>query len=214
MPLLCDRCRTVLPDACLNTPAPIACPGCQAPLLARVFPAFWQEPKVGQTAETVGSDEDASCFFHARKKAVVPCGRCGRFLCALCDIDLGGRHLCPVCAAEGTPAAAANPGDGGGELANGRVLYDRLALSLALLPLLMWPLTLFTAPAALFYALRHWNDPPRGLIPRRRFVVMAAALISLVEVAGWGVIGYYGFFSHRPLFFHVSTFSSDALNPF
>ena len=210
-PLCCDRCRTALPDACFNTPAPVACPGCQAPLLVRVFPAFFHAPTVGRAAETVGSDEDASCFFHPRKKAVVPCGRCGRFLCALCDLDIGGRHLCPACVADGPPLTAVTTASGGhmagGELANERFLYDRMALTLAAAPLLfLWPVTLFTAPMALFYAVRYWNDPPRGLIPRRRSALIVAALLALLELAAWAVIGYYGLFSRLPVFTYSTQF--------
>ena len=135
-PLHCDRCRTPLPDAFLNTPEPVPCPGCHAPLLARVFPAFARGGITpGRTAESVGSDEDASCFFHPRKKAVVPCARCGRFLCALCDLEIDGRHLCPTCVAD--PAAGGTtPGATGRTVfANERTLYDQVALSLAVLPL-------------------------------------------------------------------------------
>ena len=89
----------------------------------------------------------------------MPCGRCGRFLCALCDLDIGGRHLCPACVADGPPLTTATTASGertaGGELANERFLYDRMALTLAAAPLLfLWPVTLFTAPVALFYAVR------------------------------------------------------------
>ena len=196
MPLHCDRCRTALPESIFNTPAPVACPGCHAPLLARVFPAFFRAPVVGRAAETVGSEEDASCFFHPRKKAVVPCGRCGRFLCALCDLEIDGRHLCPSCVtaagAATTTAAAA------GALSNERFLYDQLAASVALLPLvLFWPVTLFTAPVALYYAVRYWHEPTRGIIPRGRAVMAVAAALAVLEIAAWGVFGYYLWFE-RP----------------
>ena len=95
--LICDHCRTVLPTAVVNTSEPVACPGCHAPLLARVFPAFSRAGTGGHASESVVSDEDASCFYHPRKKAVVPCVRCGRFLCALCDLEIDGQHLCPGC---------------------------------------------------------------------------------------------------------------------
>ena len=192
MTLSCDRCRTALPDAFLNTPAPVACPGCHAPLLARVFPAFTRGGIVpGRTAETVGSDEDAGCFFHPRKKAVVPCARCGRFLCALCDLEIGPEHLCPACVAAATPGAA-----GPQALANEHVLYDQVALSLTTLPLLVWPFTLLAAPVALFFVVRYWNEPRRRLIPARRTKLVAAAVLALLELAGWGVFGYYAFATH------------------
>ena len=197
MTLSCDRCRTSLPDAFLNTPAPVACPGCHAPLLARVFPAFARGGIVpGHAAETVGSDEDAGCFFHPRKKALVSCARCGRFLCALCDLEIGGQHLCPTCVTAATPGAA-----GPQALANEHVLYDQVALSLTTLPLLVWPFTLLAAPVALFFVVRYWNEPPRRLIPARRTKLVAAALLAALELAGWGVFVYYALAPHARISF-------------
>ena len=186
MPLLvCDKCRTPLPGAVVNTAEPVACPGCHAPLLTQVFPALFRPATAGQSAENLLSDEDASCFYHPAKKAVVPCGRCGRFLCTLCDIDLGGnRHFCPGCVeaarqSEGkNPQAVALP-------VQRRVNHDQLALFLALAPLLVFYFTLLTAPVALFLAIRYWNEPRRALIPRSRVRVVFAALFALLEIGGW-----------------------------
>ena len=172
-----------MPGAAVNTTEPVACPGCHAPLIAQVFPALFRPPAEGRAAENVLTDEDASCFYHPAKKAVVPCGRCGRFLCALCDIDLGGdRHFCPGC----VEAARREGGKEAAELpVQRRTVHDRLAVSLAVVPLLMWPLTLFTAPVAFFLAVRYWNEPRRGLIPRSRLNVLLAALLALVQIGGW-----------------------------
>ena len=200
MPLLvCDKCRTPLPGAVVNTLEPVACPGCQAPLLAEVFPALFRAQATGQAAENVLSDEDASCFYHPAKKAVVPCGRCGRFLCALCDLDLGGnRHFCPGCV---EAARQEGPGKDARAVAlpvQRRMNYDQLAATLAVVPLFMlWPATLLTAPVALFLAIRYWNEPPRGLIPRSRVRVFLAAVFATVEIVGWVALLVYYFGRHR-----------------
>ena len=200
MPLLvCDKCRTSLTGAVVNTGEPVACPGCHAPLLAQVFPALFRPVAAGKAAENILSDEEASCFYHPAKKAVVPCGRCGRFLCTLCDIDLGGnQHFCPGCVAtarqnnETNPQAVALP-------VQRRMNHDQLALFLAAAPLaLVFTVyfTLFTAPAALFLAIRYWNEPRRALVPRSRARVVAAALIALLEIGAW-VAAFMFFFSHH-----------------
>lgn len=191
--LLCDKCRTVLPGALLNTPEPVACPGCHSALRARVFPAFSRPPAAARAVESVASDEDASCFYHPRKKATVPCGRCGRFLCALCDLELDGRHLCPGCVEAGRKAA-----DGRSLLREGlplpeRILHDSVALLLAWMPLLLWPFTLFTAPVALFLVVRYWNEPARSPVPRWRWRLVVAGGLSLVQIVGW-VYGLYRLF--------------------
>ena len=183
--LICDHCRTVLTAAVIDTPEPVACPGCRMPLLARVFPAFFRANTAGgRTAESVASDEDASCFYHPRKKAVVPCARCGRFLCALCDLEIDGSHLCPGCLSA-APAAQA------GLSSSNRLRYDKLALALTILPLLFWPLTLVAAPVALYLAIRHWNSPRQGPVPRGRWRLVVAVLFALVQIAGWAYfLGY------------------------
>lgn len=189
--LLCDRCRLVLPAAMLDTPEPVACPGCHAPLLTRVFPAFRRAPVAGRTAESVASDEDAGCFYHARKKAVVPCSRCGRFLCALCDLALDGRHLCPGCVDAGRAAGDRDALRHGVPL-RPRVVHDRIALLLATVPLfpLFWPFTLLTAPVALFLSIRYWHEPARSPIPRGRGRLVVAALLSLAQLGLWGALFY------------------------
>ena len=183
-PLLCHHCRTAVPEALFNTGTPVACPRCQTALLVRVFPAFFRAPVAGVAAEALGSAEDAGCFYHPRKKAVVPCADCGRFLCALCDLEIDRRHVCPACAGGSGPGAELAVG----RLEAPRVLHDRLALHLAVLPLLFVVtavLSLFTAPAALFLAARYWNEPKQDPLGRTRIRLVVAALVSAACLLGW-----------------------------
>ena len=154
-----------------------------------MFPTFARPAAAARAVESVASDEDASCFYHPRKKAVVPCGRCGRFLCALCDLELDGRHLCPGCVEAGRNADARTALREGLPVAP-RTLHDNVALALAVLPLLLWPTTLLTAPVALFVTVRHWNEPARSPVPRWRWRLILAGGLSLVQVAVW-VYGFY-----------------------
>lgn len=198
-PLACDKCRTVLTGAVVNTVEPVNCPGCHSPLIVEVFPAYFRPPAAGQAAENVLSDEDASCFYHPAKKAVVPCARCGRFLCALCDIELGAnRHVCPGC----VEAARQDPGGkmdltGGGAAtdalgAQRRLLPDQLAITLAVLPLffLYW-LTFITAPIVLYIVIRYWKEPGSVVNPRSRTRLIVAAIFALLELCGWLAVLYF-----------------------
>ena len=185
--LLCHQCRTVVPEALFNTGSPVPCPRCNSSLLVRVFPAFFRAPTVGAAAEAVASAEDASCFYHPRKKAVVPCAECGRFLCALCDLEIDRRHVCPACAAGGGPGY----GLPAGRLEGPRLLHDSLALSLAVLPLLIYPFTLVAAPAALFLVVRYWNEPKQHPLGRTRVRLVLAALIASATLVGWGCLFYF-----------------------
>ena len=190
--LVCDRCKTLLPGALVNHAELLACPGCFAPVRARVFPAFGRALVAGAAPEAVLSDEDASCFYHPAKKAVVPCDRCGRFLCALCDIDPGGggRHVCPGC----LEAARLEPGRKGAEAGDlpmqRRTLHDQMALMLVGLPLVLsvfsaWVFTIITAPVALFLVVRYWNEPRRAIIPRTRARLVLAGVLALLQIGGW-----------------------------
>ena len=41
----------------------------------------------GEDRAASALDGEASCYFHAHKRAAVPCDGCGRFLCSLCDLN-------------------------------------------------------------------------------------------------------------------------------
>jgi hypothetical protein len=106
------------------------------------------------------------------------CDVCGRFVCALCDINLNRRHLCPGCL-EPDPSRP-----GGNALETRRVCYDQVALLVATLPILMVWITLVTAPVALYLCVRHWRAPG-SLLPRSRIRFGAACVIALLQVAVW-----------------------------
>jgi len=74
-------------------------------------------------------------------------------------------------------------------------LYDSLALSLALVPMLIFYLTFITAPAALFIALRYWNAP-RSIVHRSKIRLIFAIIIASLQIIGWGV-GIYFFAVRR-----------------
>ena len=192
--LHCDACHVVLGGEVINTSTLVACPSCGASIQAEVFPAFFRQPPAATPpAEPLVSTEDAGCFFHPTKKAVVPCGQCGRFLCATCDLELSaGRHFCPQCLENGQRQ---HDGDLRRELEMDRVFYDKFALLLVAVPLLIpffgWFMTLFTAPTAFALGIAAWSQPSRSLVPRTRMRVAFALLIATVLLAAWGVGLYY-----------------------
>src|SRR5215472_10432910 len=95
--LVCPECHTpVLPSA-VNQYSLTSCNGCSSRLEVEVFPALFRQGVPGQAAESLIVEGESSCFFHANKKAVLPCQSCGRFICALCDCELNGDHFCPAC---------------------------------------------------------------------------------------------------------------------
>ena len=140
----------------------------------------------GKEGEAVMEETESSCFYHPQKKAVLPCEGCGRFLCALCDCEFNGQHLCPTCLETGRTKGKIK------SLENRRTLYDTIALSLAILPIgliVFWFLTIITAPMALFMAIRYWNAP-RSIVHRTKIRYVLAMIFATLQIAGWG-IGIY-----------------------
>src|SRR6267142_3613050 len=182
----CPNCRTPLVESALNQPGLKPCPGCESPLQVEVFPAFFRRTAPAVSGEVVLVEGEATCFYHPAKKAVLPCHGCGRFLCALCDCELNGEHFCPACLESGKTKGKIK------SLENRRTLYDTIALSLAILPIVLivfWFLTIITAPMALFMAIRYWNAP-RSIVHRTKIRYVLAMIFATLQIAGWG-IGIY-----------------------
>lgn len=174
----CPNCKTPLPNSACNTADLVRCPSCEDRIQVEVFPALFKPIAQGRSAEIILVEGESSCFYHAQKKAVMPCDVCGRFLCALCDVEINDQHVCPACLETGRKK---------GQLANlekGRTLYDSAALSLAVLPLVIFPFTLLTAPLAIFFAVLSWFRPS-SIVPRTRLRSYVAIIVALAQLAFW-----------------------------
>ncbi len=182
--LACPRCKGALPETFYHAADLQPCPGCLMPLRMEVFPALWAEPEVGQGGETLVTEGESSCFYHPTKRATVACESCGRFLCALCDLDLNGQHLCPTCLQTGKRKGKI------AQLDHHRTLYDSMALTLAFAPLLVPIFTIITAPCTLYTVIRRWNAP-RSIVGRTRWRLVVAFIAAVLQVIGWFLLFYY-----------------------
>jgi hypothetical protein len=186
--ILCSNCYTALPATHCNTNRLVPCPTCQADVEAVVFPAAFRIIPLGQTAERILVDGESSCFYHEQKKAVVPCDLCGRFLCALCDVELDGKHLCPPCLDAGRQKGTLQ------QLETRRVLYDGSALLMAVAPLIvLYFLTFITAPIAIFLAIYSFFKP-NSILGHSPAKAWAAIIIATLQLAGWGLL-FFGLMS-------------------
>ncbi len=156
------------------------CRFCGSETMALVFNAMFVPPSVPTAAEMAAGVGDATCFYHSSKRAVAPCSQCGRFLCALCSVELSGAVWCPECLEAGrTRKRVVN-------LENQRTLYDSIALALATWPALFffYP-SLVTAPAALFISIFYWKRPTSIVRRHPRVRLVIALILSLIQVAAW-----------------------------
>jgi len=156
----------------------VPCPVCASPLQVEIFPAFFRPIESGRSGDAVLVESEANCFYHPQKKAVIPCEGCGRFLCVLCDCELRGQHFCPQCLEIGKKKGKIR------SLENERTLYDSIALGLAVVPLLIFYLTIFTAPMALYVAIRYWHAP-RSIVHRTKVRLVFAIIFASLQLIGW-----------------------------
>src|SRR5579871_5670065 len=119
--IACASCSMPVPSDLWNQEQEAQCPFCGRGMIAAVFPAV-EQTRVGEIPSSLQGETEASCFYHAQSRAVVVCQECGRFLCALCDLDVDGRHVCPRCFEK---AETVEPR---------RTMYDSMALAIATLP--------------------------------------------------------------------------------
>jgi hypothetical protein len=159
------------------------CNSCGAALQAHIFPVMYRRPKTGRPGQTLQDGGEAGCFYHPDKRAVIPCSECGRFLCTLCDLELGEKHICPTCLEVGKEK------QGHTTIQNSRILYDNIALCISLVPLsiIFWFVSLFTAPAALYLVIRYWNAP-LSIIPRSKIRFVFAAALACLQIAAWSAL--------------------------
>jgi len=185
--VLCPKCSGSLPETLWNQSDLQACPGCESSLKIEVFPALLRQANQGKPGERVVAESEAGCFFHPQKKAVLSCENCGRFVCALCDMEMEGTHLCPACLESGARKGRIK------SLQNEQMRYDKLAFALVFYPvalLVFFWFTIFTAPAAIFIVIRFWNAP-MGLMQKGRGYLWAALIIGIIEIMAWIVILIY-----------------------
>ena len=174
----CEKCQTAIPAEQWNSSVAIPCPGCNTPLLAIVFPAVARTLEVTAPQAKEGEGE-AGCYYHDSTRAATTCQECGRFLCPLCGLDAGARHICPNCF-----NGLLKPGNMP-EFAQRRTLYDSIALTAAVLPnlfLITIYLTFLTAPAVVGFSIWSWKKPG-SVIHRTSWRFVLAIVVSSVNIS-------------------------------
>ena len=181
--LTCPVCDTPLTPGQTGQMVETICPSCGTGVQTCVFPSLFQGLEKGHKASPLIMADETSCFYHKGKKAVVPCSACGRFLCALCDIQINGRHLCPACIKTRKQEL--------GNIENHRVLYDKIAFYLAIVPFtfILWFMTVITAPATIFVVIRYWKAP-NSIVSGSRFRYIAALVIALIQITSIAFLIY------------------------
>jgi hypothetical protein len=175
----CPACRAPFPTDAGTLAGLTRCPSCQVELRLTVLPGFGRVTPTGSRAERTGGDDEAACFFHPAKRAVVPCDRCGRFLCALCDLPVAGEHLCPAC------IQTAQQKGGLPALERSRIRWDLIVWLVLLLPILVcWIAVPVTALAGVGLAIWRLKAPPSRVAASRRSLMIAIGFGVLLALGG------------------------------
>lgn len=177
--LECTKCGSALPGNLIDKEKSAKCPSCYTSLQIYTFPALFRSIPKGQFPETLTIDNEAGCFYHPQKKAEIICKSCGRFICKLCDIEFKDEHLCPVCLE--TSGKKGKNKDG---IETDRILYDDIALSLAIIPMITIWLTFITAPTAVFISIYYWKTQS-SIIPRTKIRFVSAVILGVLQITGW-----------------------------
>lgn len=152
------------------------CPSCAT----RMQISFWPLARQNNKAAAALTDQ-ATCFFHPDKAFQSCCNRCGRFVCALCDLQLGAEHVCPACFERGRVESGPEA-----EWRHRDVLYDSIASTIGWAWILFWPTYVAALPVAIFLHVKYRKAPRSYLIPRSgwRFWVAYVGLAWLPLLFG------------------------------
>jgi hypothetical protein len=178
--LTCPTCRIVLPTHALDAVTEAPCPGCRKPLRGRLFRA-WSvaEPEMAVTPDRALEGE-AVCFFHPSNRAARACDACGRFMCTICDLPVGSRHLCPSCLSSGLGKQKLP------EIIPRRFLWSYAVFWLGLLPLVgfvfLWPFFFITGASTIILAIVGWNRPGSLVRGRQHWAAMVGILLGLAHL--------------------------------
>lgn len=87
MPLATESLRT----------GTLACQYCRREFEATIFEARERQHETVQVAAETPDGVATACANHPGNAAATSCQRCGLFICALCDMNVGDGSYCPAC---------------------------------------------------------------------------------------------------------------------
>lgn len=186
--LACPRCRKALRPESWRDESRGRCHSCGTDFEFFGFPAL-RAVKAQIAPQAAVLAAESVCFFHADNRATAICEGCGRLLCDVCTVPIAGQKLCPTCIAKTKSTDLPT-------VVRERVLYDHIALVLAVFPILLGIFTLITAPAALGIVIYGWRKPGSLVARGTRIRLAVAGVVTILEIAFWAY-ALFNFGSHR-----------------
>ncbi len=193
----CTACGYGMADALFLHGGLASCPTCRKQVRAMLLPTLYkaQLAKPPSLPEEPPGPGEAACFYNPGRRATKCCDHCGVFMSDSWSAQWGNQTVCLKCIEELRSKSKDT------RFEAKRTLWDNVALGFAVGPWVLAALfvatlflyvfgafcimlTVITAPAAIFVALRYWNAP-RSLVPRGRGRLIWALGLSLLQIGGW-----------------------------
>lgn len=195
----CTACGYQIPVGIFASSREGACPLCRRPVQAVLLPSLKQAaPRSGPPSlpEEPGPGE-AACFYNPKRRAARTCSHCGVFVSEGWSARWGPDYVCLKCL-DDLRTRRKDP-----KFEVRRVLWDNVALGVALLPflaclplMLLGPLGVYfmiipllssviTAPLAFGLSIYAWKKP-RSMVPRGPWRNVWALILSFLQCGVWG----------------------------
>jgi hypothetical protein len=154
----------------------VTCPRCDNYFESFVFTPPEQRLHVVPVIATTGPEGANVCANHPGNTAVTSCQRCGLFICALCDMNLGTGSYCPACfdrvrAEDQLAPAKTRYRD-----------YAGLARVMVVAGFLIWFLSVLFGPLGIYYA-------SKGIKQRREAGDSVVGMYILMLIAIFELLG-------------------------
>jgi len=145
---------------------------------------IWIHPAITRRKEVLSTDAlieegQSACYFHPNNPATSICSISGRMICELCTTEWEGEKV----SFEALQTTIKNGAQKGQHA--GRIKWDDVALALAVSPLILWFITIVTAPLALGICLWFWRKGTTSPVRKSRWRYVVAGLLSAVQIGFW-----------------------------
>ena len=185
----CSKCGSKFSVAQLKQDDFVECSRCRQKSKIKLFPSLIKKEEAAKIERITEFDEGAAhCFYHEDKKTAAICDYCGCFMCALCDIELDGKHICPKCLEKRSSKDELD------SLVNKQVQHHMIALFVALIGPCFLAIPSFFA---VVYAIRGLKAKP-NIYAKSAVLQKTVSVIALI-IASLSIIGL-GFFIFRVVY--------------
>lgn len=165
--------------------ASTTCLACRKPVEALLLPRAHAPASPPPLPGAPPAPGDALCFYDSTQKANCLCTQCGVLVSDSWSANWGSRKVCLRCLEKLRESGRDS------NFESSRLQWDNICLLLSsTIFIVIFPyFAIIAAPAALVLGIRAWNRP-RSLVPRSRFRLIVALILSSLQILAM-LVGIY-----------------------